>query len=109
MRFNQYRVVWIFVFFDLPTESKKQRKAHTKFRKNLLKDGFRMFQFSIYIRHCQSQEISIVHTNRIKSFLPDAGEIGILRVTDKQFGLIDLFSGIDKEKLPKTPQQLEFF
>ena len=44
------------VFFDLPTDTKKERKAAALFRQNLLKDGFTMFQFSIYIRHCGSKE-----------------------------------------------------
>lgn len=47
-RFSEYRVMWILVLFDLPTETKKDKKAYTDFRKNLQKDGFTMFQFSIY-------------------------------------------------------------
>ena len=53
-RFSEYRVMWILVLFDLPTETKKDKKAYTDFRKNLQKDGFTMFQFSIYVRHCAS-------------------------------------------------------
>ena len=48
--------MWLMVFFDLPTDTKKERKAASLFRQNLLKDGFTMFQFSIYIRHCGSKE-----------------------------------------------------
>lgn len=50
-RFSEYRVMWVLVFFDLPTDTKTDRKNATKFRKNLLEDGFVMFQFSIYMRH----------------------------------------------------------
>lgn len=53
-RYSEYRVMWILVFFDLPTETQKDKKAYALFRKNLQKDGFTMFQFSIYIRHCAS-------------------------------------------------------
>lgn len=35
-RFSEYRVMWILVLFDLPTETKKDKKAYTDFRKNLL-------------------------------------------------------------------------
>lgn len=55
-RFSEYRIMWILVFFDLPTETKKEKKAYTDFRKSLIKDGFTMFQFSIYVRHCASME-----------------------------------------------------
>ena len=35
-RISEYRVMWILVFFDLPTETKKERKAAGKFRKDLI-------------------------------------------------------------------------
>lgn len=44
-RFSEYRIMWVLVLFDLPTETKKDKKAYTDFRKNLQKDGFTMFQF----------------------------------------------------------------
>lgn len=55
-RFSEYRIMWVLVFFDLPTESKRERKLYADFRKKLLQDGFTMFQFSIYVRHCPSRE-----------------------------------------------------
>ena len=78
--------MWVLVFFDLPTETKKERKAYAKFRKDLLADGFTMFQFSIYLRHCPSAENADVHIKRVKRMLPEFGKVGIMRVTDKQFG-----------------------
>ena len=101
--------MWVLVFFDLPTDTKKEKKAHADFRKNLQKDGFTMFQFSIYIRHCASVENADVHIKRVKSFLPPNGQVGILCITDKQFGNIELFFG-KKEQPVNTPgQQLELF
>ena len=34
-RYSEYRIMWILVFFDLPTETQKDKKAYTLFRKNL--------------------------------------------------------------------------
>lgn len=108
-RFSEYRIMWILVFFDLPTETKKERKVYTSFRKKLIEDGFTMFQFSIYLRHCPSRENADVHIRRVKNALPEHGHIGILCVTDKQFGQMELFQG-KKEKAVSTPyQQLELF
>ena len=108
-RFSEYRVMWVLVLFDLPTETKKDRKAADTFRKNLQKDGFTMFQFSIYIRHCASVENSEVHIKRVKSCLPEYGHVGILCITDKQFGQIELYFG-KKAQVPNAPgQQLELF
>ena len=62
--------MWILVFFDLPTETKKDKKAYVDFRNLLQRDGFTMFQFSIYLRHCASMENAEVHIKRVKNSLP---------------------------------------
>ena len=108
-RFSEYRIMWVLVLFDLPTETKKDRKASAEFRKNLVRDGFTMFQFSIYIRHCASQENAAVHIKRVKSFLPEYGQVGILCITDKQFGNIELFYGKKLQGVTAPGQQLELF
>ena len=108
-RFSEYRIMWVLVFFDLPTETKKDRKNYAKFRKDLMRDGFSMFQFSMYIRHCPSRENAEVHIKRVKSFLPEYGHVAIMCITDKQFGNINVFYG-SKPLVPNAPgQQLELF
>lgn len=101
--------MWVLVFFDLPTETKKEKKAYLNFRKSLVEDGFTMFQFSIYMRHCASKENAVVHINRVKSFLPDKGKVGIICITDKQFGQMELFYGTHSTKVNVPGQQLELF
>ena len=108
-RINQYRILWILVFYDLPTDTKKDRKVAARFRKEILKDGFSMFQFSLYVRHCSSRENSEVHVRRVKRLLPEHGNIGILTITDKQFGDIELFYGQKPQVRSAVPQQLEMF
>ncbi|WP_177763208.1 CRISPR-associated endonuclease Cas2 [Flavobacterium sp. I3-2] len=108
-RYNAYRIMWVLVFFDLPTETKKQRSVASKFRKLLIDDGFNMFQFSIYLRHCPSKENAEVHIKRTKKNLPPEGKVGILCVTDKQFGQMELFFAKKETQLPDIPQQLELF
>lgn len=108
-RLNQYRSMWVLVFFDLPTETKVERRAASRFRKNLLDDGFAMFQFSIYMRFSPSRENAAVHIKRTKMRLPKKGKVCIMQITDKQFGMLELFHG-QKEVAPETPsQQLELF
>lgn len=110
LRLSEYRVMWLLVLFDLPTETKKERKAASDFRKSLLNDGFSMFQFSIYVRHCASSENAVVHTNRVKSNLPDTGKVCVISLTDKQFGNIEIFQGVNTENPPReTGIQLELF
>lgn len=109
MELNGYRIMWLFVFFDLPTDTKKDRRNAGLFRKNLLKDGFTMMQYSVYMRHCASSESADVHEKRVNSLLPPYGKVSILRITDKQFGNIMNFWG--RDEVPKEPQptQLELF
>lgn len=106
---NKYRILWIFVYFDLPTTTKKERKAYSTFRKNLLRDGFAMIQYSIYVRHCSSRENAEVHKRRVKNFLPEKGEVIIFEITDAQFGRMEFFTGPKTKDRPDTPQQLELF
>ncbi|MBS1760646.1 MAG: CRISPR-associated endonuclease Cas2 [Bacteroidetes bacterium] len=101
--------MWILVLFDLPTETKKDRKVYAKFRKEIMADGFNMFQFSIYLRHCPSRENADVHIKRVKKILPVKGHIGIMCITDKQFGMMELYRGKELANAPEPVQQLELF
>ena len=108
-RFNAYRIMWLFCLFDLPTNTKAQRKRATKFRKQLLDDGYDMMQYSVYKRFCGSSEACEVHIKRIKEWLPKEGKVSILKFTDKQFGEIETFEGLSPQPMEKRPVQLEFF
>ena len=101
--------MWLFVFFDLPTETKKDRRNASQFRNNILKDGFSMMQFSVYIRHCASSESADVHEKRINKLVPPLGKVSVLRITDKQFGMIINYLGKAKQENLDAPTQLELF
>lgn len=101
--------MWLFVFFDLPVLTKKERKDASLFRKSLVKDGFTMMQFSVYNRHCASKESMEVHINRVRKFIPDKGLVSLLSITDKQYSdIINVWGKIEKS-LPSAPKQLEIF
>lgn len=108
-RFNAYRIMWVLVLYDLPTDTKANMRDANLFRKRLLDDGFTLFQFSMYVRHCPSRENSEVHIKRVKSMLPKAGKVAIMCITDKQFTDIEIFFARNKEEPPPTFQQLELF
>ena len=101
--------MWIFVYFDLPTETKKDKRAYTDFRKGIMRDGFTMMQYSIYSRHCNSRENAEVHKNRVKALMPEKGDIIIFEITDAQFGRMEFFLGGNKDRAKSQPQQLEMF
>src|SRR5690554_5290815 len=108
-RYNAYRIMWVLVFFDLPTETKKQRSVATRFRKSLLDDGFNRVRFSMYLRHCQRREHADMEVNGAKGILPGEQKVGILCITDKQFAQMELFYSKKETDLPPMPVQLELF
>jgi len=101
--------MWVIAMFDLPTDTPTARKAYTRFRKSLLKDGFTMMQYSVYIRHCASIENAKIHVARIGHCVPSAGEVRFLTITDKQFGRIEVYVGKTLKPTPPSPARLEFF
>lgn len=97
------------VFFDLPTETRKDRRNAALFRKDLIRDGFSMMQFSVYARHCSSAENLEVHRRRVITSLPPKGNVNILAITDKQFERMEMFFNTREKKKKEIPQQLELF
>ncbi|MEZ4908166.1 MAG: CRISPR-associated endonuclease Cas2 [Saprospiraceae bacterium] len=108
-RLNAYRTMWLIVLYDLPTETKKHRKAASRFRKDIMAYGFQMFQFSAYIRHVMSREQADAYKRKVKKILPSEGFIGIIEITDKQFGNMELFHQLIKKENPQAPVQLQLF
>lgn len=104
-----WRSMWVIAMFDLPVDTPKHRKAYTRFRKDLIEDGFTMMQYSVYSRHCASIENAEVHIGRMGKRLPNAGEVRFLAITDRQFSRIRVFVGKKRQTAPSSPSQLELF
>lgn len=109
MHLSGYRFMWVVAMFDLPVDSKAARRRYAQFRKALIKDGFAMMQFSVYIRHCASRENAEVHMRRVEDAVPDDGEVRVLTVTDKQFERMRVFWGKMRKPPEPAPAQLELF
>ncbi|MCY4657533.1 MAG: CRISPR-associated endonuclease Cas2 [Gammaproteobacteria bacterium] len=105
-----WKTMWVFTLFDLPTYSKATRKKYAEFRKCLLKDGFTMMQYSVYVRHCNSLENANLHIKRMSSLVPAEGEVRFFVITDRQYEKILTFEGrkIVRDDTPR-PSQLQLF
>jgi CRISPR-associated protein Cas2 len=101
--------MWVIAMFDLPVDTKKARRAYADFRKGLLKDGFTKMQYSVYARHCPSEENAQVHVSRVERMVPDDGEVRIVTLTDKKFERQHIFWGKMRKSTPPPPAQLELF
>ncbi len=104
-----YRLMWIFVMFDLPVATRAQARAATKFREFLLDEGFEKSQFSVYARFCNGKEQFEAYMRRIEAHLPHTGEIHVLSFTDRQYENIVRFSGQARRRPRKNPDQLALF
>ena len=101
--------MWVVSMFDLPTDTAKARKAYREFREFLLDDGFIMLQYSVYARHCPSEENAEVHLKRVKNVLPNDGEVRLIKITDKQFARMVVFQGKTRGPTEKGPEQICMF
>ncbi|MFH1422589.1 MAG: CRISPR-associated endonuclease Cas2 [Planctomycetota bacterium] len=106
---SEYKAMWLFAMFDLPVVKPIQRKRYTQFRKGLLKEGFIMLQYSVYARHCPSEETSDAYRNIIEGSLPPEGEVRLIAITDRQFAKMQVFYGEKTKPVEKPPPQLLLF
>ena len=101
--------MWMIVLFDLPVVTPEERKTASRFRKNLLDQGFHMSQFSVYYRLLPGKEALDGYIRVIQEKLPPKGKVDILTITDKQYEGIVSFSGKSKEKNKQNPTQILLF
>lgn len=101
--------MWILVMFDLPTDTKLQRKAATDFRNFLLDEGFERSQFSVYARFVNGKDAFLARVKRIERHLPDKGDIQVLNFTDRQYRDIVHFSDQGRKSARRNPEQLVLF
>lgn len=79
--------------FDVPTKTKKEQKDATKFRNNLIKLGFFMMQFSVYMKICKGIASAQSALNRVRLILPPLGNVRALIITEKQFDNMQILLG----------------
>ena len=100
----------LFIFFDLPTNTKIQRKQATQFRNLLIKEAFMMIQYSVYVRVCKGQEVVNKYITKLEEKLPSDGNIRALQITDKQYERMVLLIGEEtKEEICVGMKQLLLF
>lgn len=100
----------LFVLFDLPTKTEQDRKNYTTFRNHLLKNGYHMFQYSVYYRICNHEDAVDTHLKKLISFLPPRGCVRFLQITDKQYSKMKILVGTPtKQEKTVSNQQLLLF
>ena len=114
MNNSPFSMGWLMAMFDLPVITKKERQVATRFRNDLLDNGFLMIQFSVYARPCVNFEQLGKHIGIIQKLVPVAGNVRLLYLTDEQWAKSVTVVGENYEqgnraKNPKVPNQVEFW
>ena len=95
----------LIVMYDLPTKSKKDKLEYTSFRASILKDGFSMIQYSVYIRTCKGVYSANAHIKHIKKIAPNRGQIRIIKIPHKAFMDMEVFGNVKKSNEEKIGTQ----
>ena len=88
-----WSMMWIICMFDIPVKTKMQVRKATRFRNQLLNNGFLMKQYSVYIKPASSLGVAKTITKNLKNMIPDNSSITFLYITDKQYLMTDNFLG----------------
>ena len=83
----------ILLFFDLPTITKRDLRAYTRFRRELIKLGFLMQQESVYIKLVLNATEAGLVKNKLEKIKPQKGLIQLLTITEKQYSGIETILG----------------
>lgn len=83
---SKYRMGWLMVMFDLPTDTKDERRQATRFRNHLLDLGYLMLQYSVYARCAVTFEKRDSYIKQLKIIAPETGNIQCFFITDAQWG-----------------------
>lgn len=88
-----YKLMRLLCMFDLPMDTADEKRAYRNFRRDLMKEGFIMIQYSVYARVCPSREYANRLEKRVQKFVPSEGNVRLLCVTEKQYSEMKLLVG----------------
>lgn len=91
---NNFRQMRAIIIYDLPMIDDEDRKIYSLFRKNIMKLGFYMIQYSVYTKVLQNESSYMQLCNKVKLIVPDKGHIIMFKITEKQFSDMIYFCGI---------------
>lgn len=88
-----YNFMRLILFFDLPMVTKQEIKIYNRFRKQLIKNGYIMMQYSVYCKLFANREAAVKHVEVLRKVVPKEGQIRIMLVTEKQYSKIEIIVG----------------
>ena len=75
----------IIVMYDPPVADMQDRREYSRFRQFLVRDGYTRLQNSVYTRLAVDTKNVEAAILRLKAYLPEAGLVQVLRVSEISF------------------------
>lgn len=101
-----FRFMRVFVFFDLPVLTQKDRRAYRKFRKFLINSGFIMQQESVYSKLVLNGTAANVVAQNVEKNAPPSGIVQLLLVTEKQYANMQYITGSPDSEYVSSTERL---
>ena len=101
-----YRFMRVMVFFDLPVETRPQRREYARFRRFLVKTGFLMMQESVYSKIARNATAAEAIRRAGLAQSPAAGIVQLMIVTEKQYNSIEFVTGNAESETLATDERL---
>lgn len=101
-----YRFMRIILFFDLPMNTREERRKYNSFRTAIKKEGFIMMQESVYCKLSFNKSVADSIIARVKALVPNKGLIQIMIITEKQYSSIINVIGESKHNEIDSDEQL---
>lgn len=101
----RYRIVRLMIMFDLPVDTREQRRDYRVFHKMLIREGFFMMQYSTYVRVCPSKTAANFLEKRIAEMAPDQGVVQSLIVTEAQYQSMNFITGKVSQDLRNSAER----
>lgn len=83
----------VICMFDLPVDTPEDKKNYRVFRTKLLKEGFIMIQYSVYMRTCPNRDFANRLYKRVEAISPANGHIRLFMITEKQYEDMEIIIG----------------
>ena len=96
----------LLVMFDLPIGTAGERRAYTKFRKYLVKNGDLMLQESIYCKLAQNSTVADALVDNLRKNRPESGLVQVLKITEKQYEKMEFIVGEFTSDVLDTDERL---
>jgi CRISPR-associated protein Cas2 len=101
--------MWLFAMFDLPVDKPELRREYAQFRAALLKQGFAMLQYSVYVHYVASEDSEETLWQKVHGALPSHGQVRVISITDRQFEKMEVYAGKKRKPAEDPPMQLMLF